>query len=1065
VSTLSDQPARDRIGGDLGSTLFVEAGAGSGKTHQLVGRIVALVTSDPDDGGVEMNQVAAVTFTDKAAAELRDRIRLRLEQAARTGDPRATAALDELDEAAIGTLHSFAQRILTQHPIEANLPPLVEVGDDVAAQIAFDQRWQELRSALLGDEETADLVRTALSAGVSMEHLRSLADTLDDNWDLIAERSLVTPALPGIDRNMLLRRAKEALNNLHHCTDHTDKLLAKLHAVQTWTDELETLTSLPDQLAHLLTVPSGGRIGQKGNWNCGIDDVRGDLKDLADAAKSAATHVVDAVLRNLIAILAKSTLRAAKARQDEGRLQFHDLLVLARQLLRNSPDVRAALQNRYRRLLLDEFQDTDPIQVELAARIAGGRDAVAADWRDIEVPPGSLFVVGDPKQSIYRFRRANISTFLQARKWVDDTVTLTTNFRSNADLLGWVNHTFSRLIIASESAQPDYIALSASAVRPNPADPVVLVLGEDAHPDKLTASELRAHEAADVAGVIVAAIEDGWLLDGTLADGWTKRPVTLDDITILVPARTSIHLLEEALDRAGVPYRTEATSFTYQAREVRDLLLLARAIDDPTDELATVAGLRSPLLGCGDDDLFRWKSARGSWNPFAPAPEGLGSSPVGAGLAWVGDLARQKALLTPSQLLDRIVRDRRVLEVAAMDSPSPRHRETWRRIRFVLDQARAWSESEHGSLRDYLTWAARQSDDRARVTEAVLPETDSRSVRITTIHAAKGLQFPMVIVSGMTSAIGGQLPNLLWPERGGLEIGLKLNLRSAGYDGAGGVEKTMSLCESLRLLYVACTRAESKLVVSLHRSAHSTQVTYAGQLAMACQAAVHGAFTSGGGHLSSMSAGTRAAVSDWESWSAAHALASRASEERAAVSATAVARGDHATLLPSAAVAGLKKEPRDLELPPWAKGRYGSAVGRAVHSTLQSVDLASGLDLAAIAAAAATAENVTQHANVVSALASSALAHPVVRRAASRAHWKETYVGTVIDGVLLEGYVDLLYREDDGRLVVVDYKTDAAPTADTLAVYETQLALYARAVADATGGHDVRTELVFCRAG
>jgi ATP-dependent helicase/nuclease subunit A len=400
-----------------------------------------------------------------------------------------------------------------------------------------------------------------------------------------------------------------------------------------------------------------------------------------------------------------------------------------------------------------------------------------------------------------------------------------------------------------------------------------------------------------------------------------------------------------------------------------------------------------------------------------------------------------------------------------MDSPSPRHRETWRRIRFVLDQARAWSESEHGSLRDYLAWAARQSDDMARVTEAVLPETDSRSVRITTIHAAKGLQFPMVIVSGMTSAIGGQLPNLLWPERGGLEIGLKLNLRSAGYDGAAGVEKTMSLCESLRLLYVACTRAESKLVVSLHRSGQSTQVTYAGQLAMACQSAVHGAFTSGGGHLSSMSAGTRAAVSDWESWSAEHALASRASGERAAVSATAVACGDHATLLPSTAVAGLNKEPRDLELPPWAKGRYGSAVGRAVHSTLQSVDLASGLDLAEIAASAATAENVTQHANVVSALASSALAHPVVQRAASRAHWKETYVGTVVDGVLLEGYVDLLYREDDGSLVVVDYKTDAAPTANTLAVYETQLALYARAVSDATGGHDVRTELVFCRAG
>ena len=149
--------------------------------------------------------------------------------------------------------------------------------------------------------------------------------------------------------------------------------------------------------------------------------------------------------------------------------------------------------------------------------------------------------------------------------------------------------------------------------------------------------------------------------------------------------------------------------------------------------------------------------------------------------------------------------------------------------------------------------------------------------------------------------------------------------------------------------------------------------------------------------------------------------------------------------------AGLEKQPRDLELPPWAKGRYGTAVGRAVHAVLQSVDLATGDGVAELARSFAVAEGVAQHADVVERLARAGLGHPVVRRAAVRRHWKETYVGTEVDGMLVEGYVDLLYEEDDGALVVVDYKTDAAPTPETLQAYGVQLDLYARAVGAATG--------------
>jgi len=180
---LADADARQRITENTHQTLFVEAGAGSGKTSSLVGRITQLVLKD----GVALRGIAAVTFTEKAGAELRDRIRADLERA---GGELAEQALDDLDGAAIGTLHSFAQRILAEHPIEAGLPPLVEVADELSSAVAFDQRWAEQQRQLLDDDAVAETLELAMSAGVTLEHLRSLTRLFGSDWDLLAERVL-----------------------------------------------------------------------------------------------------------------------------------------------------------------------------------------------------------------------------------------------------------------------------------------------------------------------------------------------------------------------------------------------------------------------------------------------------------------------------------------------------------------------------------------------------------------------------------------------------------------------------------------------------------------------------------------------------------------------------------------------------------------------------------------------------------------------------------------------------------------------------------------------------------
>lgn len=1031
---IADDDARRRIRTELASTLFVEAGAGSGKTRSLVERIVALVAD-----GVAIRHIAAVTFTEKAAAELRDRLRVELTRGGHD------AALDDLDGAAIGTLHSFARRVLSEHAVEAELPPLVEVLDPVASRVAADRRYDELQTELLDDADAAPVLRLALAAEIRLNHIRALATAFDEDWDLVDERvPTVLPPRPHIDVERLRWQADEVVAMAKHCWNGDDRLRQRLGEVQDWRTKLEGADEA-EAVGLLASAPKGGRIGQQGNWNGRIEEVREALGTLHSDATTAAAETLDGVIGWLTVRIGRRVVDDARARAREGRLQFHDLLVLARDLVRRDPAVRAALQDRYRRLLLDEFQDTDRLQIEIAVRIAGGAAADAPRWEDVVVPAGSLFVVGDPKQSIYRFRRADIRTYLQARSIVDEPVELSTNFRSTRAILDWVNDTFGALMAEAEGAQAAFRPLDA-APGVVAGDPV-LVLGRDAEHDKLP--DARAAEASDIAALVATAVHEGW----AVRDPRTKddRPVRPDDVTVLVPTRTAISGLEAAFDALGIAYRTEAATFVYSAPEVRELMTCLRAIDDETNELAVVATLRSALFGCHARDLWEWKAAGGSWNPFVPPPV---DGPVAEAMAVLAGWIRQRSRLAPSELIDDVLEARRALEVA---TDSPRYRETWRRLRFVVDQARAWSDAERGSLREYLAWATRQAEDHARVIETVLPERDSRAVRITTIHASKGLEFPFVVLAGLSAPKPTIRPTVLWPRDGDCQVTFGRDRPTLGYGEAYGVDQEMEDHERLRLLYVAATRATSRLVVSLHR-AHDRCL--AGALAPVC-----------GGNEWTPPAEVVAPApvlvdlespTPWDMWSSARSLALEASQRKQAESATDIAHRRASTPLPSIVHAGLEKQPRDLELRPWLKGRYGTAIGRAVHGVLQTIPLATGEGLEAAAAAQSLAEDVPDAVESVADAVRAALASPVLQRASARPHWRETYVGTEVDGVLVEGYVDLLYRDDDG-LVLVDSKTDQDAGAVALAAYETQLGVYARAIADATGETVVRSVLLFLR--
>jgi ATP-dependent helicase/nuclease subunit A len=1075
VTTLNDAPARRAIRDQLDQTLFVEAGAGSGKTQSLVDRVVATVlhTESP----VALERIAVVTFTDKAAAELRDRLRAAFEREVGRGGKRADRAieaLDHLDTAAIGTLHSFARRILTEHPIEAGLPPLAEVLDEVASGVTFDSRWTALRAHLLDDPEVSGALLLALAGDVRLDQLRAVAQAFTHNWDLLAERVIAAPADPSqpLDVTPLVDEARRLAALRQHCIDHDDKLLPQLTALERWAERLAAAPDDPTRVAILgQAVSKGWSRGRQDNWpTVTLRQLRDDGKHLAETAASLRGRVLDPALRLLARHIAAATLNDAEQRRGEGRLEFHDLLVLARDVLRHpehGPKVRRSLRTRHSRLLLDEFQDTDPIQIELAIRIAGGADAHADDWADNPVPPGALFIVGDPKQSIYGFRRADIATYLRAQQHVGGQVVLDTNFRTCAPILDWVNHVFGQLINPVSDMQPAYRPLRAHRGAA-PGGPAVVALGAEPHEDIPRAGELRDREAADVVAAVRTALAERWQVH----DQGRWRDVELRDIAVLVPSRTSLPNLEAALDAAGIPYRAEASSLVYRSREVRDLLMAARAADDPSDPLALVSTLRSPLFGCGDDDLWTWRQAGGRWNTLAPPPDAIPSDhPVAVAVAYLKRLHQRRTWLAPNEVLTQLADDRRMFELAAT---GPRARDAWRQLRFVIDQARAWSDTQHGSLRSYLAWATRQGSEGARVAEAVLPETDTDSLRITTIHAAKGLEYPVVILSGLSCHTSRTRPGVkvIWPRDGGYELKLNSAVQTTGFDVAKPLEEQMSHHERLRLLYVAATRSRDHLVVSLHRT---TRVPTEERNRTSAQLLAD--VSTDAAPLTAPPAQAVATVQRVPAappppkplWDQNIAAVRAAAARPAAVSAShlegtlTAPRLADTDPLGEPTDPGLAKAPRDLELPQWQKGRYGTAIGRAVHAVLQSVDLATGDGLDAAVAAQALAEGVVDHADTVARLARAALQSDIVQQAARRPYWRETYVGTVVEDRVLEGIVDLLYRDDDG-LVIVDYKTDAVPAAalaSRVAYYRPQMAAYATAIEAATGEPVHRCVLLF----
>ena len=1080
MSSTVDASARDEIRDNHEATLFVEAGAGTGKTTALVDRVVSLIAR----GGVTIREVAAITFTEAAAGELRDRIRHRLELAAAGAtnlelppDKRARCrdALDDLDDAALSTLHGFAQRILAEHPLEAGLPPRFEVVDDVEAAVRFEERWGKFLDALVADPELEPVLLTALALGVDLDHLRRVARVLHDHYERLHPTSAAVPTAPPVNLEPVLAPLEQAIAKLGECGVPQDLLFRHIEGLAGWVTVLREADDDLDRLDLLREMPRlATNKGRMANWRCPADEVRALLTRAEEARITLMRVHQRATLDVLLGRLRGFVRGFADERRRDGRIEFHDLLVMARDVLQRNPRVRAALAERFRVLLIDEFQDTDPLQIEIAVLLASD-DSAAGErpWSDVAIAPGRAFFVGDPKQSIYRFRRADLGLYHQVeRELHDGRRDLTQNFRSVPGILAWVNHVFARLFDTAEpGTQAAHVPLVAERDElPTAAMAPVTTFGGPA--DVRIVAEVRAVEADAVAALVRQIKDDGWVVADPVSG--SARPARYDDVALLLPTRTALPDLEDALERADVPVRIESQSLVFSTAEVRDLLSILTALDDPTDEVALIASLRSAAFGCGDDELVDYYQRGGRWDYRRPIPDEMPADhTVVAALVALRRLHEARWWRSVSQTVEAIVRERKMLELAVSHR---RPRDHWRRIRFFLDQARAYDAASGRGLRGFIEWVQRLADERARAVEIVVPEPDDDALRVLTVHGAKGLEFPVVILAGLNVTPPNRTTPVLWNPDGSFEVRVGraqqgTRFETTGWQARSEREDALDAAERLRLLYVAATRARDHLLVSLHHKANSN-----------CHAAL----------LCEHAADSPSAVLDVEraaprapeppapdgdiapeppaarqAWIEARAALLTRAGQPATVAATtlaeqAAARGDDGAPDPALA----KDEPAD-DRPAWRRGRAGTSVGRAVHAVLQSIDLATGAGLDATARAQALAEGIPQRVAEVRALVRSVLQSPTVRGAVTGGrYWREVPVAAVIEGVTVEGFVDLRVETLEG-LVVVDYKTDQVQTDTELDAamdrYRVQGAAYALALERALGAPVARCVFVFAR--
>jgi ATP-dependent exoDNAse (exonuclease V) beta subunit len=854
ASPLADAGAREAIATALDDTLIVEAAAGTGKTTALVGRIVAVLA----EGRATVDGIVAVTFTEKAAGELKLRLREQLDRArlAAFDHPARRDRLDQalmgLEEAHVSTIHGFCADLLRERPVEACVDPLFEVLTEPASRRLFDQAFDAWLQEQLADPPEGirrALRRSARGDDGPIERLRGAA------WTLAEWRDFTAPwSRPGFDRRAAIDSLLTDVHAYAELTAHpspgSDPLYAGTEPVRRLSEEIRLQQSAGDDLRdddgweaalidlgrdYTLTRCKNGRGAQfrPGVPRDRVVRAREDLLGALDRFRLDA----DADL----AALLQQELRGAIDRYDQvkaraGALDFLDLLLGARNLLRAHAAVRRDFQKRFARIFVDEFQDTDPLQAEILLLLAAD-DPGESDWRQARPRPGALFLVGDPKQSIYRFRRADVAIYREVSERLTGIgarlLRLTTSFRSVPAIQACVNAAFAPVMTGDDfTLQAEYVPLTRHRT-PLPGQPslVALPVPEPYRWRKISGPAIEASLPGAVGAFVDWLIhESGWQV--TERSGEAPVPVSARHVCLLFRRFVSwendvTRPYVEALEARGIPHVLVGGRAFHEREEVEAIRAALAAIEWPDDELSVFATLRGPLFAVGDEALLAWTHRFGGASPhgfrrfaFHPfripdifdgdLPEDLEPlRPIAGALQVLARLHRRRNYVPVSQTLHELLGAARAHVGFALRTGGE---QALANVLHVAELARQFEGGGGISFRGFVE-ELRLAADAAQAAEAPILEEDSDGVRMMTVHKAKGLEFPVVILADPTCRLSRPEASR-WIDaaanRCALRIGgwspIDLLLNEAG-------ESARDRAEAQRLAYVAATRARDVLVV------------------------------------------------------------------------------------------------------------------------------------------------------------------------------------------------------------------------------------------------------------
>lgn len=832
-------------------SILVEAGAGSGKTAVMAGRIAVMLAE-----GVPPHAIAAVTFTELAASELLSRVReivadlavgnisteLRvtlpggLSQAQRDNLAAATAVIDEIT---CSTIHGFCQRLIKPYPAEADIDPGAGVMDRNQADLTFLEivdGW--LRERLSGDQDGILAEMVLHSPGETVALVHKIAENLRRC------RTLAAPPVSPLDGHLTaFRQATADFAAFMRRAAATEP--ETLAIVQRLAEMATALAAGPDPatpsgLVQLLTLrphpdlcTKAGAFAsyrKKGKWaaaakQAGLSKADGDrLNDAAEVCynacceawglllQAAAGQVLEALIDDARPILQ----RYRDYKRASAQLDFDDLIFAARDLLRDHNDVRRALGQRFARVLVDEFQDTDPLQTEIFWRLCGDPVDDVDDWTRFRIRPGALFLVGDPKQAIYRFRGADVGAYVQARDAFrtqdpDSLLSISTNFRSCASILTFVNERFEAVL--SADGQPGFTALDPFHDDRGDLCVAALDVAVADENGKASAERQRDAEADAIADLCARLIDTHPIVDRRSG---TERPCQAGDIALLAPTGAELWRYEEALERRGIPVATQAGKGLFRRQEIQDLIALTRVLTDRRDTLALGSLLRGPLVGLTEEELLDivWALPRSEEQPDRIPRLDLGVDPAAIvhplareTIEKLQTLYRRSNSTTPHELLSQAVDMTRVRPLLLA-----RHRGQAERALANVDLYLSLSTSYSvRGLRSFAEAMTAAWTDEARAVEG-RPDAQEEAVALFTMHAAKGLEWPIVIpVNTMTgvmapdsAVIDRQTDTFYCPV---------LGVAPDGYEVARQAEKDELDRERVRLWYVAATRARELLVL------------------------------------------------------------------------------------------------------------------------------------------------------------------------------------------------------------------------------------------------------------